>query len=70
MIEDGVLQRVLENPDGIDQTVSLVPKNGVDEILVKIRSGSSGGHLSVAKTLEKVREWFYQVNCKEGFKDW
>ena len=44
-------------------TASLVPQN-----LVSIQSASTGGHLGLIKTVEKVRERFYWPGFQEGKK--
>ncbi|KAJ8932053.1 hypothetical protein NQ318_008401 [Aromia moschata] len=36
----------------------------------EIHNGSTGGHLGVTKTLGKVRERFYWVNCTTDVKEW
>lgn len=70
-MENGVLKRALEIGDGVSKKLQLlVPKIRVPEILKLLHSGTSGGHLGITKTLEKVRERFYWVNCKEDVKDW
>ncbi|KAJ8949389.1 hypothetical protein NQ318_007485, partial [Aromia moschata] len=40
------------------------------EVLEEIHNGSTGGHLGVTKTLGKVRERFYWVNCTTDVKEW
>ncbi|MGX9244301.1 integrase zinc binding domain-containing protein, partial [Pantoea dispersa] len=42
----------------------------MSEVLQHLHDGTSGGHFGVKKTLEKVRERFYWVNCKEDVKEW
>lgn len=42
----------------LQKLATVVPKNRVAEVIGEIDRGTSGGHLVVAKTLEKVREYF------------
>ena len=48
----------------------VVPKEQFFEVFKLLPNGKSGGHLGVRKTLEKVRERFYWVNCRDYVKDW
>ncbi|KAJ8933818.1 hypothetical protein NQ318_022686 [Aromia moschata] len=71
VLSDGLLKRVLEKSDGTEERKQLiVPRNRVPEVLEEIHNGSTGGHLGVTKTLGKVRERFYWVNCTTDVKDW
>ncbi|POS82547.1 hypothetical protein EPUL_004988, partial [Erysiphe pulchra] len=71
ILEDGLLKRSLENEEGVAARNQLViPRSRVPEVLRKLHDGTSGGHFGIKKTLEKVRERFYWVNCKEDVKDW
>lgn len=71
LIEDGLLKRILENEEGTGSRNQLViPRSRVPEVLQKLHDGISGGHFGIKKTLEKVRERFYWLNCKEDVKDW
>ncbi|KAJ8957953.1 hypothetical protein NQ318_001952 [Aromia moschata] len=68
---DGLLKRVLEKSDGTEERKQLiVPRNRVPGVLEEIHNGSTGGHLGVTKTLGKVRERFYWVNCTTDVKEW
>ncbi|VEN40030.1 unnamed protein product [Callosobruchus maculatus] len=71
VMEDGILRRVLEDKEGTqERRQTVVPRNRVAEVLGEVHSGTSGGHLGVAKTLEKGRERFYWFRCKEDVKEW
>ncbi|KAJ8948302.1 hypothetical protein NQ318_020789 [Aromia moschata] len=71
VLSDGLLKRVLEKSDGTEERKHLiVPRNRVPEVLEEIHNGSTGGHLGVTKTLGKVRERFYWVNCTTYVKEW
>ncbi|KAJ8939120.1 hypothetical protein NQ318_012360 [Aromia moschata] len=70
---DGLLkQQEQEKADGIEERKQLiVPRNRVSEIRVSaVSEGSTGGHFGVSKTLGKVRELFYWLNCTTYVKDW
>ena len=71
MVEDGILKRAMENTEGTETKVQLIiPRNRVPEVLKEIHDGSGGGHFGVSKTLEKLRQRFYWINCKEDVKEW
>ncbi|KAJ8947791.1 hypothetical protein NQ318_019463 [Aromia moschata] len=71
VLSDRLLKRVLEKSDGTEERKQLiVPRNRVPEVLEEIHNGSTGGHLGVTKTLGKVRERFYWVNCTTDVKEW
>lgn len=71
VIEDGVLKRAVESEDGKDRRLQLlVPKKRVPEVLRQLHSEVSGGHLGVNRTMERLRQRFYWVKCKEDVKDW
>ncbi|VEN45007.1 unnamed protein product [Callosobruchus maculatus] len=71
VMEDGILRRILEDKEGTqERRQTVVPRNRVAEVLGEIHSGTNGGHLGVAKALEKVRERFYWFRCKEDVKEW
>lgn len=71
VLDNGVLKRILEDPEGGEQRRQIiVPRNRIPEVLRELHNGTSGGHLGVAKTLGKLRERFYWVNCKDDVKNW
>lgn len=60
---------MLQSDDGSAENLLLViPRSEVSETLRYLRDGSSGGHLGVTKTLEKVRVRFFCANCPEDVK--
>lgn len=70
-IKDGVLFRKWETPKGDQTTLQLiVPRKQVASLLRYIHDGVSGGHLGVKKTLEKLRQRFYWIHCREDVEDW
>lgn len=68
ILKDGVLKRVLDESETREQLI--IPRSRVPEILRHLHDGAGGGHLGVTKTLQKVRDRFYWVNCKEDVKQW
>ncbi|KAJ8941098.1 hypothetical protein NQ318_019103 [Aromia moschata] len=55
--------------EGQKPTWEEVSRNRVPEVLEEIHNGSTGGHLGVTKTLGKVRDRFYWVNCTTYVKE-
>lgn len=43
----------------------VLPRSQVKEVLQEIHSGRTGAHLGLNKTINKVRDRFYWVRCKE-----
>ena len=71
VLEDDLLKRNLESDDGSDNRMQLViPRSRVSEVLGYVHDGTSGGHLGVRKTLQRVRERFYWVNCGDDVRKW
>ena len=71
VMEDGLLKRVIENVDGSQSRKQLlIPRVCVTEVLRQFHDEASGGHLGTMKTLQKIRERFYWVNCSDDVKDW
>ena len=68
-IKDGVLCRRFDLPKTGDHFFQqIIPENMVHELLSSIHSSSTGGHLVVFKTTEKVRQRFYWPNFKDDMK--
>ena len=71
MLHNGVLCRKWENARGNDSHLQLVvPRSRIPEVLQLFHNGSSGGHLGVKRTLVKIRERFYWINCRDDVEDW
>ncbi|VEN42942.1 unnamed protein product [Callosobruchus maculatus] len=71
VMEDGILRLILEDKEEAqERRQTVVPRNRVAKVLGESHSGTCGGHLGVAKTLEKVRERFYWFRCKADVKEW
>ena len=68
---DGVLYRDWETPAG-DRVVKqlILPKVFRQEVLSQLHNSITGGHLGVNKTLGKVRERFYWVQCRKDVTQW
>ena len=70
-LRNGLLKRVWESPNGKEKVEQLVvPRCKVEKILEEMHNGPSGTHFGVNKTLAKVRERFYWINCREDVEDW
>ncbi|KRX54087.1 Gypsy retrotransposon integrase-like protein 1 [Trichinella sp. T9] len=48
----------------------VIPRARVPEVLDLIHNHPTGGHLGVAKSLEKIRQRFYWPQQREDVKDW
>lgn len=71
VMHNGLLCRKWETSNGRDSHLQLVvPRAKVKEVLRVFHDGTSGGHLGVKKTLEKVKERFYWLHCKDDVEDW
>jgi len=70
-LSDGLLYRLWETPSGDSVIKQLVlPKALRPEVLQQLHSTPTAGHLGVTKTLGRVRERFYWVNCRQDVQDW
>ena len=70
-VENGLLNRAWESPDGRHVTMQLVvPVTRIKEVLREMHSGSSGAHFGINKTLSKIRERFYWVCCRQDVESW
>ena len=68
---NGVLYRLWESPSGdviIKQLV--LPKIWRKDVLQELHNTRTAGHLGVAKTLSRVRERFYWVQCRRDVQQW
>ncbi|CAK1588954.1 unnamed protein product [Parnassius mnemosyne] len=48
----------------------VVPLAKVPDVLQLYHNGCSGGHLGIKRTVVKIPERFYWVNCRDDVKDW
>ena len=67
----GVLYRLWETPSG-DATVRqlVLPKSLRREVLQELHNAPTSGHLGMAKTLSRVRERFYWLQCRRDVQEW
>ena len=62
-VENGLLKRAWESPDGRHVTMQVVvPATRIKEVLREMHSESSGAHFGINKMLSKIRERFYWVH--------
>uniref|UniRef100_W8B595 RNA-directed DNA polymerase n=1 Tax=Ceratitis capitata TaxID=7213 RepID=W8B595_CERCA len=67
----GCLHRVWENEDGqCSRKLIVVPKLRIPDVLKEFHNGPSGGHLGITKTLEKIKQRFYWVGCRQSVAEW
>jgi hypothetical protein len=59
-VRNGVLELNWESANGRSRIAQIVlPQSRVKDVLTELHGGSSGGHLGVNKTLNKVRQQYY-----------
>ena len=70
-IINGVLYRLWETPAG-DVTLKqlILPKALRPKVLQQLHNLPTSGHLGVAKTLGRVRQRFYWIQCRRDVQDW
>ena len=70
-MKDGLVFRLWETPAG-DATVPqlLLPQKFRQEVLHQLHNTVTSGHVGASKTLGKVRERFYWVDCQRDVQDW
>ncbi|KRY36494.1 Uncharacterized protein T01_4900 [Trichinella spiralis] len=68
---NGVLTREWEALGTNKKTLlPVIPRTRVPEVLDLIHNHPTGGHLGVAKSLEKIRQRFYWPQQREDVEDW
>ncbi|KAI5725816.1 hypothetical protein M8J77_020471 [Diaphorina citri] len=71
VLESGVLKRRWESLNGRNVRLQIIlPRARVKEVLEELHGGTSGGHLGVNKTVDKVRERFYWLRMKQDVEDY
>lgn len=71
VLQDGILYRKWEKPNGREFHLQLVvPRERIKDVLREVHDGVTGGHLGVKRTLTKLRERFYWLNCRADVQDW
>ncbi|KAJ8941409.1 hypothetical protein NQ318_010155, partial [Aromia moschata] len=69
-LRDGLLHRKWESPDGVSAVYQLVlPKARIHQVLEELHSSPTGGHFGVTRTLARVRDRFYWVNCRRDVEE-
>ena len=70
-LESGILKRRWESLNGRNIRIQTVlPRSRVKEVLEELHGGTSGGHLGVNKTIDRVRERFYWLHMRQDVEDW
>ncbi|KAJ8952419.1 hypothetical protein NQ318_014511, partial [Aromia moschata] len=60
-----------ESPNGVSTVYQLVlPKARIHQVLDELHNSPSGGHFGVTRTLARVRDRFYWVNCRRDVEEW
>ena len=68
---NGVLYRLWESPTGDSTCKQIVlPKSLREDVLQSLHNAPSAGHFGVAKTLGRIRERFYWVQCRKEVKEY
>ena len=71
VFHNDVLCRKWESANGKEAHLQvIVPRKRVSDVLRSFHDGTSGGHLGVKRTLMKIRQRFYWINCREDVEDW
>lgn len=71
VMHNRVLCRKWESVNGKDAHLQVVvPRKRVSDVLRFFHDGASGGHLGVKRTLMKIRQRFYWINCREDVEAW
>ncbi|KAJ8962691.1 hypothetical protein NQ318_001088 [Aromia moschata] len=69
-LRDGLLHRKWESPDGVSAVYQLVlPKARIHQVLEELHNSPTGGHFGVTRTLARVRDRFYWVNCRRDVEE-
>ncbi|KAJ8962150.1 hypothetical protein NQ318_018107 [Aromia moschata] len=69
-LRDGLLHRKWESPDGVSAVYQLVlPKARIHQVLEELHNSPTGGHFGVTRTLARVRDRFYWINCRRDVEE-
>ncbi|KAJ8953824.1 hypothetical protein NQ318_006674 [Aromia moschata] len=69
-LRDGLLHRKWKSPDGVSAVYQLVlPKARIHQVLEELHSSPTGGHFGVTRTLARVRDRFYWINCRRDVEE-
>ncbi|CAB4041567.1 Hypothetical predicted protein, partial [Paramuricea clavata] len=70
-LKNNVLYRKWESSDGTDIRLQLVVPNSLKQpILTQLHNHVTAGHFGVTKTVERIRQKFYWVNCRSDVQLW
>ncbi|KAJ8953410.1 hypothetical protein NQ318_023527, partial [Aromia moschata] len=70
-LRDGLLHRKWESPNGVSAVYQLVlPKARIHQVLEELHNSPTGGHFGVTRTLARVRDRFYWINCRRDVEEW
>jgi hypothetical protein len=70
-VKNGILERNWESAIRRSQLAQIVlPRSRVKDVLTELHGGSSGGHLGVNKTLNKVRQWYRWLQARDDIDSW
>jgi hypothetical protein len=71
-VRNGILERNWESANGRPQIPKsiVLPRSRVKDVLTELHCGSSGGHLDVNKTLNKVRQLSYWLQARGNIERW
>ena len=70
---DGMLYRQWKDipNDGMNAKLQVVlPQHLTPDVMSQLHDSPTGGHLGVAKTLEKIRPWFYWIKQRHTVEEW
>lgn len=67
----GVLYRLWETPSG-DAIVKqlILPKSLRPEVMQQLHGNRTSGHMGIAKTLGRIKDRFYWVQCRRDVQEW
>jgi hypothetical protein len=70
-VRNGILEHNWESANGRSKIAQIIlPWSRVKDVLTELHDGSSGGHLGVNKTLNKVRQRFYWLQARGDIERW
>jgi hypothetical protein len=71
VVRDGILEHHWESDDRRSKTAQIIlPMSKVKQIMGELHGTSSGRHLGVNKTVDRVRQWYYWLHVRNGVERW
>jgi hypothetical protein len=64
VFRNGVLVQQWESADGKKMAQVVIPHSKVKEVLTEMQGSTSGGHVGVNKTIDKVRQRYYCLHLR------